>query len=341
MRRKAKAELGTFSASAIDLFASALGAFIIITVVLFPYFPNLSPDPLKAIIEQLREDKQGLEAQVADLSDQNVALTNQNNSLQGQVTAQAATIQQQQGQITSANAQAAAAQQAASQAQAAVQAAASAAGDKDRQIADLQGQLDGTAFIGIEPEARNFQLVFDMSGSIGPDPNDPITYPGYVRQVTDIADSILSRLGERDSLRVVTYQGQVASPNIGTWPSNGGFVNSVSDPDKSAAQAFVTSALRNTGGFTPTFEALEIALAASKPTTIIIVTDGVPQVLSSDGSSGASRSTIASAVQTATSQNNGRHQINIIAIGDFVDREQASAIVPLATQNGGVLVAMP
>ena len=33
-------ELNIFSMSALDLFASALGAFILIAVVIFPYFPN-------------------------------------------------------------------------------------------------------------------------------------------------------------------------------------------------------------------------------------------------------------------------------------------------------------
>ncbi len=115
----------------------------------------------------------------------------------------------------------------------------------------------------------------------------------------------------------------------------------VTDSDKSAAQSFVNSALNSAGGFTPTFKAMDNALGTGKPTTIILLTDGVPQVLSSDGGNGASRSTIASAVQTATSRNAGRHQVNIVAIGEFVNSEQASAIVPLATRNGGVLVAMP
>ncbi len=217
MRRKAKAELGTFSASAIDLFASALGAFIIITVVLFPYFPNLSPDPLKAIIEQLKDDKKGLEDQVASLSDQNDALTDQNNTLQGQVASQATTIQQQKGQITSAQAQAAAAQQAASQAQAAAQAAANASGDKDQLIADLQGQLDGTAFIGVEPESNDFQLVLDMSGSIE-------DYRGTVQKVVR---DILSRMDSSDNLRIITYQGDVSSPTIKTWPGGNSFRSGV------------------------------------------------------------------------------------------------------------------
>ena len=39
MKRKNR-ELSIFSMSALDLFASALGAFILIAVVMFPYFPN-------------------------------------------------------------------------------------------------------------------------------------------------------------------------------------------------------------------------------------------------------------------------------------------------------------
>lgn len=324
MRRKAKAELGTFSASAIDLFASALGAFIIITVVLFPYFPNLSPDPLKAIIEQLRDDKKGLEDQVSNLSDQNDALTDQNSklsdqnqslkdqndqlgdqnsSLKDQINGQTTTIQNLQNQQ----------------------------GDKDKLIADLQGQLDGTAFIGVEPESNDFQLVLDMSGSIE-------DYRGTVQKVVR---DILSRMDSSDNLRIITYQGDVTSPTIKAWPGGSSFKDGVSDADKSSAESFVGSALNTAGGFTPTFKAMDNVLGVGKPSTIILITDGVPQVLPSDDSSGASRTNIASAVQAATSRNAGRHQVNIVAIGDFVDREVASAIVPLATRNGGVLVAMP
>lgn len=42
MRRRNR-EISIFSMSALDLFASALGAFILLTIVIFPYFPNISP----------------------------------------------------------------------------------------------------------------------------------------------------------------------------------------------------------------------------------------------------------------------------------------------------------
>lgn len=43
MKRSSK-EISIFNLSALDLFASALGAFIVIAIVVFPFFPNVSPD---------------------------------------------------------------------------------------------------------------------------------------------------------------------------------------------------------------------------------------------------------------------------------------------------------
>lgn len=49
MRRKKKKQLNIFSMSALDLFASALGAFILITLILMPYYENVAKnDPKKS-----------------------------------------------------------------------------------------------------------------------------------------------------------------------------------------------------------------------------------------------------------------------------------------------------
>lgn len=54
MRRRNR-ELSIFSMSSLDLFASALGAFILLTIVVFPYFPNTGmasrPDPARQQVE--------------------------------------------------------------------------------------------------------------------------------------------------------------------------------------------------------------------------------------------------------------------------------------------------
>ncbi len=62
MKRRSK-EINIFGMSALDLFASALGAFILIAVVLFPYFPNIdsSPENIAALQELLQDTQQQLQ----------------------------------------------------------------------------------------------------------------------------------------------------------------------------------------------------------------------------------------------------------------------------------------
>jgi len=59
--KKPSREINIFSMSALDLFASALGAFILITVILFPYFPNTGDSKVRvaevqAELEKAREE---------------------------------------------------------------------------------------------------------------------------------------------------------------------------------------------------------------------------------------------------------------------------------------------
>lgn len=64
MKRRNR-EINIFSISALDLFASALGAFLLITVVLLPYFPNTGNSPIRisAVLEELEESKASSEKQ--------------------------------------------------------------------------------------------------------------------------------------------------------------------------------------------------------------------------------------------------------------------------------------
>ena len=48
MKRRSR-EISIFSMSALDLFASALGAFILLAIVIFPYFPNTARTPVVVV----------------------------------------------------------------------------------------------------------------------------------------------------------------------------------------------------------------------------------------------------------------------------------------------------
>ena len=66
-------EVNVFSMSALDLFASALGAFILVAVVLFPYFPNTGM--AEADIEELNKSIDDATKQAAEFEQENSQLS--------------------------------------------------------------------------------------------------------------------------------------------------------------------------------------------------------------------------------------------------------------------------
>ncbi len=79
MKRRSR-EVNIFSMSALDLFASALGAFILIAIVLFPFFPNIGSLPEEAR-EQLQTCRSDLAQSRAQLQAAQAELRESQNSL--------------------------------------------------------------------------------------------------------------------------------------------------------------------------------------------------------------------------------------------------------------------
>ena len=132
-------ELNIFSMSALDLFASAMGAFILIAFVLFPYFPNTDDSAEKARLEQekarLEQEKARLEQEKARLQQENARLeqTADNTPILEQEKAR---LEQEKARLQQENAR-------------------------------LEQDIDNTSvLLGIKTIAKKFVIVVDMSGSI-------------------------------------------------------------------------------------------------------------------------------------------------------------------------------
>jgi cell division protein FtsB len=76
MRRKKNREISPFSVAALDLFASAMGVFLMIAIVAFPYYLKSDPD----LVKQLAESKEKL----AKLEKSNRQLRAQNRKLEAE-----------------------------------------------------------------------------------------------------------------------------------------------------------------------------------------------------------------------------------------------------------------
>lgn len=128
--KKRSRELSIFSMSALDLFASALGAFILITIVLLPFFPNLNMSgQAQAKLEQAQAE---LEQAQAKLEQEKAKLKQEKAELE-RAKAQAPKIEKQLA----------------------------------KRVEALQQEIDDTTvLLGIKTKAKKFAFVIDMSGSI-------------------------------------------------------------------------------------------------------------------------------------------------------------------------------
>ena len=87
--KKRSREINIFSMSALDLFASAMGAFILITIVLFPFFPNMG-DSSESITEErarLEQERAKLQQERAKLEQEKSQVSPQSSPLEERVKA--------------------------------------------------------------------------------------------------------------------------------------------------------------------------------------------------------------------------------------------------------------
>ena len=75
--------VGIISLSAIDLFASTLGAFVIITAILIPYYPNMKDGA--ATTERLKAEIAVEREEAAALADEHEKLTAEERSKRGEL----------------------------------------------------------------------------------------------------------------------------------------------------------------------------------------------------------------------------------------------------------------
>ena len=97
--KKRNREINIFSISALDLFASALGAFILIMVILMPYFPNTGDSAervaeVEAELEKLKAREAEARKITEALKGRLEHLEKEKNALKGQVEKEGQTVRQ-------------------------------------------------------------------------------------------------------------------------------------------------------------------------------------------------------------------------------------------------------
>lgn len=308
LMRSPNRETSVFTTSAIDLFASALGAFILLVMILFPYYRNAGDDAAFSRTQEIQELRRLASGEVANLlADQQVAqseIQDINEANRG-IEAQISRIRKQMADIKTQLAQEPVIEP--------------EPVEEIIEEPEPEALTAGVEFsiLGLATEAKSFVIVVDMSGSM-------LSYTDLmIKSVLEL----LEPLDDSNEFAIIGYQGN-PSPVLWTYPDQGGLVQGTPQ-NLDAARGFIQSLARRFAGSTPTHYAVLSAMQYPAK-AIILLSDGEP-----DNAPGF-------IIQDVTGLNRYENkEIHTVAIGDYTqNRGLVMFLQTLARQNGGDFVGV-
>ena len=301
-------DTAVFSTSAIDLFASALGAFILLVMLLFPYYRHAGPDDSFARTQDVMEKRRLASGQLENLQvlqdklqselDQ---LTNSNEGKEKQVSRLRKQLMDIRNQL------------------AALPTEVTEPVDVVTPEPEPKALTHGVEFsiLGLATEAKSFVIVVDMSGSM----------LQYEKLMVNSVLEILSALDETNQFAIVGYHGN-PQPVLWSYP-NGRKLLPATAENLQLAETFTQSLVRKFVGSTPTHFALQAALEYPA-TAVILMSDGEPN------------SPPGFIIESITQNNQFRQtEIHTVAIGEYThNRNLVLFMQTLARLNGGDFVGV-
>ncbi|MGB3455654.1 MAG: vWA domain-containing protein [Litorimonas sp.] len=301
--------IAVFSISALDLFAAALGAFILIVLVLFPYYQlggtDTSMEELEELVEKRRLAAASTQSEMAQiraiqaeirLLDRQYRTTEANMS---EVEARLREVQQQTADIQIPD----------------PPPLPEPVPEPDPVPNPPRSTGRGTEFsiLGVGTQEKDVMIVVDMSGSMR----------AHTGNVVSALEEIIGQMQPDNRFALLGYRG---GPSYSAYPPGGALARATRG-EIDGARAFVQRLPRQFGGGTPTQNALLRALNA-QPGAIILISDGQPD----DGNPG-------DIVRNITRRNRGRTEIHTVAIGDYTsDPALTLFLQELANNNRGDFV---
>ncbi len=297
-----------FSTSAIDLFASALGAFILLMMLLFPYYRNAGSDAAYAKSEDIMQQRRLAAGEIEELlADQRVAQSElqELDLVNRGIEAQISRIRNQMADINTQLAE--------------TPVPAPEPIEEIIEETEPEALTAGVEFsiLGLATQAKSFVIVIDMSGSM-------LSYSSLmIKSVLEV----LEPLDESNEFAIIGYQGN-PSPVLWNYPDGTGLIQATPE-NLEVARAFTQSLARRFSGSTPTHYALKAAMQYSAK-SIILMSDGEPD------------NSPAFIIQDIASLNRlKRKEIHTVAIGDYThNRGLVMFLQELAKLNGGDFVGV-
>ncbi len=302
MKTERKA-LAVFSTSAIDLFASALGAFILLMMLLFPFYRHAGPESSPSDTADLIQKRRLAERSVADRLADTVTVENEITELEARADSLRREMVTMNEHLFNLK-----------------QKLAEEPPETPPPPEVRQPYVErGVEFslLGINTDRKSFVIVVDMSGSMD-------AYSDLmIRSVLEI----LQPLDDSNQFAILGYSGMGAT-RIMSYPRGSRMLPGTA-ANLSRAVDFTRGLAGAFGGSTPTHGALLRALQYPAD-AVILISDGAP-----DGNP-------SQIVNDVTRLNRRlRKEIHTVALGDYTsDRELVLFLQDLARYNGGDFVGM-
>ena len=305
--RSRQRNISVFSISALDLFAAALGAFILIVLVLFPYYnkggTDVSFEELEELVERRREAASSSQTELAKI-----------RAIRAEIRLLDLEYRTKEEEISETEAKLQEVLKQTSEVE--IPDPPPVPKPVPEPIPDPPRSVNrGVEFsiLGLATSKKNVVILVDMSGSM----------TAHRGKVTEAINEVLDQMKPDNRFTIIGYRG---GPTFDAYPAGGSLVPADSITLQQA-KGFVTGMGRRFGGGTPTQVALVRALNL-RPEAIILMSDGAPD----DGQPG-------SIIANITNRNRGRTEIHTVAIGNYTqDRRLTLFLQELARRNRGDFV---
>ncbi|MFT5140784.1 MAG: hypothetical protein ACI9H8_001972 [Lysobacterales bacterium] len=301
-------ETAVFTTSAIDLFASALGAFILLVMLLFPYYRNAGPREAFDKTQEIMETRRSASSQTQDQMAKQDLLQIELDQLAGANRESKTYISRLKQELSEVKKHLA-------MIPTNIPSPTQIISPETKPKALTEGAK--FSILGLSSQVKSFVLVIDMSGSM-------LSYEDLmVRSVFEV----LEPLDESMQFAIVGYQGN-PEPQIWRYPGENRMLSATQE-NLEQARVYTQTLGRRFEGSTPTDFALQAALDYPA-SAIILMSDGAPN------------SPPGYILEKITRLNQIRQtEIHTVAIGDYThDRNLVMFLQTLSRLNYGDFVGV-
>lgn len=319
MKRRAR-NIEIFSLSSIDLFAAAMGAFALLTIVLMPYYQNVvverTPDnnisDLAAAAElsavETKEKKKALERK-RDAQKRNVSdIKSEEQKLLDDLRAAEATLMEKQARAEAARA---------------IPIEEPPEPIPEPEPAPVEAEPIITfRFLGMKTKKDDIVVAVDMNKCMG----------GHEDSVQRSVERIIESLQDNHAVRIVGFQQTDRGPRTTSWPNSG--LQRINPANRRAAVSYSKGLIGQFGGSASMLDAFQ-KMIDGPGQAIFLISDGLPNPNANKGM----RPT--ALAREITRMNNGRKEIHTIVVGNYFDyKGTVSFMESLAERNNGQFMAL-